>query len=314
MRFTLALPVDRVDAPAEFITGDAVREIAQAAERLGYDAVYSTEHPIPEQKWLASGGHHALDPFVSLSFAAAATSRLRLLTNLIVLSYRSPYVTAKAASSLDALSDGRLTLGLGAGYLEPEFHAIGADFEARNDVSDDAIVAMKRAWTGEWLDIDAPDGTTTQHRALPRPAQQPHPPLWMGGNSKRAIRRAVDHCQGWMPFPAPPKMAGRVRTASLTSLDDLAKRLDYLHEYAAQAGRGDALDIMFMSLLGTTYGSERFEASATVDELGRMAELGVTHVLASVSALGAAGHDVATRGQYIERMDGYARDVMAKLA
>ena len=124
MRFTLALPTDRVDAVDEFISPDAVNEMAQAAERLGYGAVYVTEHPVPEQTWLDSGGHHALDPFVALSFAAAATQEIRLLTNLCVLAYKSPYITAKAASSLDVMSRGRLTLGVGAGYLEAEFDAL----------------------------------------------------------------------------------------------------------------------------------------------------------------------------------------------
>jgi hypothetical protein len=89
-----------------------------------------------------------------------------------------------------------------------------------------------------------------------------------------------------MPFPAPPKMASRVRTASLSSLEDLGERLAYLRDYADEVGRDEALDLFFMSLLGTTYAGKGFSAGETVDEFGRMAEMGVTHLLASVSALG----------------------------
>src|SRR5262245_27365287 len=133
MRFSVALPVDRVDAPGEFQTGAAIGEIASAAERSGFDAVFVTDHPLPEAGWLAAGGHHAMDPFVALSFAAAATTRIRLQTNLCVLPYRNPFITAKSVATLDALSGGRVILGVGGGYLRPEFDALQAGFETRNE-------------------------------------------------------------------------------------------------------------------------------------------------------------------------------------
>src|SRR5690349_10029856 len=104
----------RADAPGEFVTGEAVAEIARAAEEAGYAACYVTDHPAGDATWLDTGGHHALDPFVALSFAAAATSRLRLLTYVYVAAYRNPFLTAKAMLSLDALSGGRFILGTAA--------------------------------------------------------------------------------------------------------------------------------------------------------------------------------------------------------
>jgi len=309
MRFSIALPVDHVEYPDEFCTGEAIAEIAAAAERLGYHMVYATEHPMPERSWLESGGHHALDPFVTLGYAAATTRRVRLLTNLIVLSYRSPIVTAKAATTLDRLSGGRLTMGVGAGYLEPEFRALGADFERRNENADEALPAMKLAWTGDWHRFEGSGGETTEHRSLPIPIQRPHPPIWMGGNSKMAIRRAVAHCQGWMPFPAPPKMASRVRTASLVSPEDLAERLGYLRAHAEEVGRKEPLDILFMSLLGQTVG-RNLNPREQIDEAGRFAELGVTDMLSPISRLG--GGDPATRAEFIERMEIFASEVLAK--
>src|SRR6185312_17223918 len=96
MKFTFHLPVDHVRSPAEFVTAAAVAEMAQALERAGIDAAYVTDHPAPADSWLASGGHHALDPFVTLAFAAAATTTLKLHTNIIVVPYRNPFMTAKS--------------------------------------------------------------------------------------------------------------------------------------------------------------------------------------------------------------------------
>lgn len=110
MRFILSLPFMSHPQNPDFLTQEAVATVAQAAEAAGFDAVSVTEHPIPEDDWLASGGHDALDPFVALSFAAAATSTIRLLTNLTVVPYRNPFLLAKSAASLDRLSGVRNNL------------------------------------------------------------------------------------------------------------------------------------------------------------------------------------------------------------
>ncbi len=136
MRLSVGLPTHRVDRADEFVTADAVAQLAAAAEAAGFDAVFVTDHPFPTDGWLAHGGHHALDPLVALAFAAAATRTLRLHTNLFVLAYRNPFVSAKAIATLDVLSGGRVILGVGAGYLEGEFDALGAPFDERNDATD----------------------------------------------------------------------------------------------------------------------------------------------------------------------------------
>jgi alkanesulfonate monooxygenase SsuD/methylene tetrahydromethanopterin reductase-like flavin-dependent oxidoreductase (luciferase family) len=136
VRFSLQLPTDRVVSGDEFVSGPAVAEMAREIEAAGFDACFVTEHPFPPRRWLESGGHHALEPYVALSFAAAATTTLRLQTNIAVLPYRSPWLTAKAAASLDVLSGGRLILGVAAGYLRGEFEALGADFDGRNERAD----------------------------------------------------------------------------------------------------------------------------------------------------------------------------------
>lgn len=306
MRFSLALPVDRVDAPEEFQTAEAVSEIARAAETAGFDAVFVTDHPIPERVWLEQGGHQALDPLVPLSIAAGATTRLRVQTHLYVLPYRSPYLTAKAVASLDALSRGRVLFGVGAGYLEAEFVALGADFAGRNERADEAIREMRRVWSGEYVRIG-----DHEYRSLPRPAQQPHPTIWGGGNSRRAIRRAVELCDGWVPFPNPPSASRRVRTPPLVTLEDLSERIDYAREHAARCGRTGDWDVVFAPLIKHSYGQPGFSLQEMMDQVGAQAELGVTRMATLFERTGRI--HVPSRKDYLERIEGFGREVIAAL-
>ncbi len=304
MRFSLALPVDRVDSPEEFQTAQAIVEIAGAAEAAGFDAVFVTDHPIPERGWLEGGGHQAMDPFVALSMAAAVTTRLRLHTHLYVLPYRSPYLTAKAVASLDWLSGGRMLLGAGAGYLRPEFEALGVDFERRNELCDQAIVEMRKVWSGEWEKIGA-----HEHKALPRPARSPHPTIWGGGNSLRAIRRAVELCDGWSPFPNPAAAASRVRTPALATLDALRERLDYARAHAEKVGRADAdWDVLFAPLMSRWYGQPGFSQQELFDQIGAQSELGVTHMAILFERTGRIHVD--SRKRYLELIEGFGADVL----
>jgi len=123
MRYNLMFPMRAVKHWNRWCEGAGIGDVARLVEEAGFDAFSMSEHPYPDQEWLARGGHHAFDPFVSLSFAAAATTRIRLITYLLVSGYRNPYLTAKAAASFDLLSGGRFTLGTGAGYLKAEFEA-----------------------------------------------------------------------------------------------------------------------------------------------------------------------------------------------
>ena len=246
MRISVGLETSRADQADEFVTGDAVADMAQAAEAAGFDAVFVTDHPFPDDEWLASGGHHALDPLVALSYAAAPTTTIGLHTNLYVAAYRNPFLSAKGIATLDRLSGGRVILGIGAGYLEPEFDALGVDFDKRNDLTDEAIVMMKRAWSESGVTATGPGfDASAGHTMLPRPVQPGGPPIWIGGNSKRAIRRAVELADGWMPMPNPAKYAERRRSPALESLDDIRRGIEYAREHAAKVGRETPIGVMY---------------------------------------------------------------------
>jgi alkanesulfonate monooxygenase SsuD/methylene tetrahydromethanopterin reductase-like flavin-dependent oxidoreductase (luciferase family) len=140
----------------------------------------------------------------------------------------------------------------------------------------------------------------------PKPAQKPHPPIWIGGNAQRAIRRAVDFGDGWIPFATPAQLSSTARTASLESDDDLRARIDYLRDYAASVGRKAALDIAFTPALEHgAQARQAFEPQKLVDRIGRLRELGVTCFMMGVPA--------TTRAEFCEGARRYAEHVIAKL-
>lgn len=298
VQFCVSLQTDRVDLGDEFTSGAAVAAVARAAEAAGFDAVFVTEHPFPEDEWLRSGGHHALDPFVTLAVAAAATTRLRVLTNLCVVPYHNPYVLAKTALTLDVLSGGRLILGCGAGYLEPEFAAVGASFDDRNERFDAAITAMKAAWTEDSIPV-ASSGRA--HTMRPRPAQRPHPPIWIGGNSRRALRRAVEFGNGWMPFPNPATHAARRRTPELISVQQLADRLFEARELEAACGRR-LQDVMFSPVGVDAYGTDGWDPAAFREVVDECAAVGVTMLAVHIPA--------RSRAEYCDLLAGFGADVL----
>ena len=256
------LPTMRADQPDDFLTAEAVAEIARTAEEAGFAACFVTDHPAGDAQWLDTGGHHALDPFVSLSFAAAATTRLRLLTHIYVLAYRNPFITAKAALSFDQLSGGRLILGTAAGYLRPEFGALGVDFDERNALTDEAIDVIRAVWSGE--DV-AWQGRHFRARGVRmRPVPERPLTIWTGGNSHAAIRRAVERCQGWAPFPS-TGISRASKTAEIGTLDDLRPRIAYAREHARSIGRTEPLDICWA-----------LSSDAGPDDVRRLEDEGIT--------------------------------------
>jgi len=285
MKYSVQLPTDRVDAFGEFGTAEAIAEMARSVEAAGFDAVFVTDHPFPSDRFVReAGGHHALDPFVALSFVAAATTRLKLQTHILVLPYRNPFLTAQAAASLDAVSGGRVILGVAAGYLKDEFEALGADFEGRNAFCDEALRAIRAAWTEDGLHFEGSGYRAAGHTLRPRPAQRPHPPIWVGGNSKRAIRRAVELGDGWLPIPAPERMADFIHTAAIRNLDDLRERLAYARAHAEKIGRERPLDVCFVPFGLRMGDSDGPEPRAFRSRMAELEDLGVTWVTLTLPA------------------------------
>ena len=216
---------------------------------------------------------------MGLGYAAAVTDTLRLIPNIVVLPYRNPFVVAKAAATLDMLSGGRFTLAVGAGYLKGEFAALGVDHAERNELVDEGLGVIRAIWTGDDVTVEGRHFSARGITAHPRPITQPHPPIWIGGNSGRARQRVADHGDGWCPFPAPAIVATTARTASLDTTELLAEAIDDLRRRLDAAGRDPAtVDIAFSNPAGGDPASDAFDADAHLEGLAELARLGVSWV------------------------------------
>jgi probable F420-dependent oxidoreductase len=301
MKFNVTFPFDQIEHGAEFLEPEAVLTIAQAVEAAGFSSGLVTDHPVPTGRWLDAGGHHAQDPFVLLSFVAAATKRLRVQTGILVLPYRNPFITARAAATLDVFSRGRLSLGIGAGYLKGEYKALGVDFDTRNDLMDEYIKALKAAWTSDEFTFQGTGYQAFGNRILPRPVQQPHIPILVGGNSRRAIRRAVELGDAWNPYFTVAALASTSRTAELTNEDQLGEAIAYMHAHCEAIGRQTPPEIV----LGSFSTGTPFEAQAMIDRAGKFQELGVTAV--------AAGIQASSRAEWCDHAARFGAEVIAKI-
>ena len=178
--------------------------IAQQAEAAGLESLWAGEHVVlPDPRVAPSPMEPTepiLDPVIALTFAAAVTTTVRLGTGVIILPQRNPLVLAKELASLDVLSGGRLIFGVGVGYLEPEFRALGVELKDHGPRSDEYLAVMRSIWSAERPEFEGRFFRFGGVNAFPRPVQRPTPSLVIGGHSAAAYRRAVEQASGWYGF------------------------------------------------------------------------------------------------------------------
>jgi probable F420-dependent oxidoreductase len=306
VRFTVTHPLIVHPYHPDLVTGHGIATVARAAEAAGLHGFGVTDHPAPSQRWLEGGGHDALDPFVGLTWAAAVTERIRLIPNIIVLPYRNPFVVAKAGATLDLLSGGRFTLSVGAGYLKSEFAALGVDHAERNELFDEALAVLKAIWTGDDVTFEGRHFSARGVTSHPRPVSDPHPPIWIGGNSGRARQRVADLGDGWAPFTAPAGLASTARTAALDSLEALADAIDDLRRRLDEAGRDPAsIDLAWSNPAGGDPGSDAFDADAHLEGLAALEQLGITWINVGLP------HD--SLDHIVETLQRYGEQVISRL-
>ncbi|MBN2623877.1 MAG: LLM class F420-dependent oxidoreductase [Acidimicrobiales bacterium] len=301
MRHFVTYPLVAHPSNPELVTKQAIVRFATRAEELGFDGMGFTDHPAPSHRWLQAGGHDALDPFVALGVVAAVTERLRLVPNILVLPYRNPFLVAKAAATLDAVSDGRFVLAVATGYQRGEYRALGVDFDERNQLFDESLEVIRSIWTEDEVAYEGLHFTARDQTANPKPG---HVPVWIGGNSALSRRRVATSADGWSPFPAPATLAKTAKTPVLESIDDLTPMLDHLWRCVDEAGRDPStIDISMQALGCAPPGDESFDPEQHLDALGTLAELGVTW-----TSTGLPGHSLDAALEALER---YATTVIA---
>jgi probable F420-dependent oxidoreductase len=283
MQFAITHPMHSHPYNPELVTGGGIALVASAAEKAGFDGFGFTDHPAPTQRWLEAGGHDALDPFVAMGFAAAHTTTLRLIPNIVVLPYRNPFVVAKAGATLDLISGGRFTLAVGVGYLKREFAALGVDFDERAALFEEALQVIRDIWTTDDLTVDGRHFSAKGITAHPKPISSPHPPIWVGGNTAAARSRVAKYAQGWCPFRAPAMLAQTARTAALESVEHLRVGIDDLRRRLDDAGRDpDGVDITFTNDSGGSPGAEDFNPDEFLSGVAELEHAGVTWIQVTV--------------------------------
>lgn len=272
-------------------TPDDLAAIARTADAAGFDYVGVCHHFAIPERLAATMGTTWYDNVATLGWLAALTERTRLLSHVDVIAYRHPAQTAHAYATIDHLSRGRVILGVGAGHVAEEFELLGLDFADRGRITEERLTAVKRYLEDEFVDGSG---------SAPRPVQSPRPPIWVGGSSAPAIRRAALHGEGWLPQGPPAGgMAAGIRT---------------IRELRGRAGLDGAFAIgtitPFLHLgaptrdvpRGTLHGSPDRIATALRAET----DLGVTHLQVRFAA-----HDVAS---HIEAMEAFAESVAPLLS
>ncbi|GIU88181.1 MAG: hypothetical protein KatS3mg009_2696 [Acidimicrobiia bacterium] len=209
LAYGLQLPVQalsvRTSAPWERdgATVDDMVAAARACDEAGFLYVAVCHHVAVPRGPAETMGTQWFDPFTTLGYLAACTTRTRMMTNVFVVAYQHPLQTAKAVATLDALSGGRVILGVGAGHVEGEFEALGVPFADRGRITDEAIDAIAGALADEWPAHRGDRWSYSGVGQRPRPVQRPRPPIWVGGSGRPALRRVAARGDGWIPQGTP---------------------------------------------------------------------------------------------------------------
>ena len=277
-----------------------IEAVGRMADELGLDSVWCNDHlAMPAANGGGGGtepafaagygedrGQHIYEPLIVLAYLAAVTRRVTLGTSVYLLPLRNPVLAARQAVSLDRLSDGRLVLGIGVGWLEHEFAAVGVPYRERGRRTDEAIAVLKASC--------GPDGAGF----LPKPVQRPHPPLWIGGRSEAAVRRAARSGDAWHP--------------SHLTAGELRRRIPELRAECERAGRdpGDVTVTTRRKLVRGTSADDderalRGDAGAIAATVAELEEVGVAHLIVELPG--------ASEGELLESLDWFGSDVLPEM-
>ena len=296
---------------------DSLATLAHRGEELGFGFLSVSDHvvipktiqsryPYTESgKFMASG--ECLEQLALLSFVAAQTSAARLLTSVMVLPHRAPILAAKMLATIDVLSGGRLTVACGVGWMREEFEVIGAPpYDERGAVGDEYIRAFKELWTSDNPTFEGRYVSFSDISFEPKPVQRPHPPVWVGGESPPALRRAAVLGDGWYPIGNNPRFP-------VGTVEQLAQALGSIRRHAEDAGRDpSAIDVAYSAgwyddrQAQTLSSGERRTFTGTPEQVSgdihAFEQQGVRHLMLGMQA--------RTLPETLERMERFASEVM----
>ena len=307
--------------------GEGIAAIAAKGEALGFDLVYAVDHialpktidysryPYSREFAMATGRGRAdagragecLELFAMLAYLAAATTRLRLLSSVMVVPYRPPLLAAKQLATIDVLSGGRLTVGCGVGWMEEEFDALGTPpFKDRGKAANEFIRAFKELWTNDTPTFAGEYVSFANITFEPKPVHKPHPPIWIGGESAPAMRRAGTLGNGWYPVADNPKFPRNTAPR-------YAEGVRMVRAFAEEAGRdANKIDLAFLCELYDESGSRTRQDGTRVaftggareiaDDVARYRDAGLRNLIIDFLA--------PSLEKSCERMEFFAGEVM----
>jgi probable F420-dependent oxidoreductase len=257
------------------VTGADQTRMVKRADELGYDLVFIPEHLAIPKEHVELSGPHYFHAAAAQGYVAGATQRIRISTALTILPLQHPIVMAKALSTIDWMSSGRIEVTFGVGWLKEEFDALGVPFHERGRISDEYLEAIIALWTQDYASYEGKYVSFKDLAFEPKPFQKPHLPIWMGGDADAALKRAARFASGWIPF--------------LTKPDDFPARIDFIKSQPNY--KGGALDVAY-GLSGLKVGEGHValdnpkanvaDAQELVDKLGWLKDCGVTVISAPI--------------------------------
>lgn len=292
---------------------DTILRMAQAAQDAAFDSVWVSDHVFipyemePNYPYSATGKlglaptDHVLDPLTTLTYIAGIVTTPRLGISVLIIPYRNPIVTTKMLVTLDVFSGGRVILGAGVGWMPEEFEALGASYKDRGRVTDEYIRIFQELCTAERPQFEGEHYRIANMGFYPKPIQKPHPPVWVGGYSTPALRRAAQLGDGWHPSNIDPQT--------------FQEKLPILQRLCAEAGRDPARLTLSTRVNNVAFGDSGDTVGrptplgsmpqAMRDAIRRYEDIGVSHIV-----LGIRGRDATTMVETIQR---FTDDVRAKL-
>ena len=293
---------------------EQLRSVAQRAEDLGYDHVWVSDHIVLPKKvdsfypYAADGvatfkpDEPYYEPLAALNFIAGCTQRIRLGTHVLIIPYRNPVLTAKILSTLDVLSGGRVILGAGVGWMEEEFQAMGLDtYKERGAVTDEYLQLFKELWTKESPSFQGKYYQISDVGFEPKPVQKPHLPIWIGGHSGPAIRRAAKYGDGWMPIG--------LRPPAILDPEELGGKIARLRKLTVEAGRPEdavtltfSTGVVFNDAAGSSREMMQGQPEQIAADLRQYQDLGVSNFI--------IGFQGSTVPELQENMERFSREVM----
>jgi probable F420-dependent oxidoreductase len=280
---------------------EAIVASATKAEELGFDAIFVNDHIIVDGSPRSAPWTNVYDPFVAMSFIAANTSRISLGVSVLIMPYRNPIATAKACATLDRMSGGRLIAGIGAGWNEAEFNALGVPFHERGARTTEYLRLWQACWAPGKVSFAGKFFAFSDMHVSPKPLQQPHPPIWIGGLSDAALRRAATFAAVWQPTPTP--------------IADLVERRASLRQACDRIGRQSppetrmSFRVEFSPIIGSAppASAQRPVGHGTPAEVA--SDLLRYREEAGVTAFQINFHGCRDLGQLFDSMDCFMRDV-----